>query len=178
MSRKDLLALDFEGILKYFRVHMPKKYRTEEAARELMAAAVSAKVTSKKLKKYEKEYITMKEQEMQQEDPIERMERENKRLVEDNMRLEQENDDLAHELVDSKLTLKSELDEVQDQNKEMKTDLTKHKKLLKDTQEEKHRLEVENQQVKEMCRKELERLETENSRNTVIVTDYKQIVLS
>lgn len=28
------------------------------------------------------------------------------------MRLEQENDDLAHELVDSKLTLKSELDEV------------------------------------------------------------------
>lgn len=44
MSRKDLLALDFEGILKYFRVHMPKKYRTEEAARELMAAAVSAKV--------------------------------------------------------------------------------------------------------------------------------------
>lgn len=38
--------------------------------------------------------------------------RENKRLLEDNMRLEQENDDLAHELVDSKLTLKSELDEV------------------------------------------------------------------
>lgn len=33
-------------------------------------------------------------------------------MVEDNMRLEQENDDLAHELVDSKLTLKSELDEV------------------------------------------------------------------
>lgn len=44
MSRKDLLALDFEGILKYFRVHMPKKYRTEEAARELMATAVAAKV--------------------------------------------------------------------------------------------------------------------------------------
>lgn len=175
MSRKDLLALDFEGILKYFRVHMPKKYRTEEAARELMAAAVNAKVTSKKLKKYEKEYITMKEQEMQQEDPIERMERENKRLLEDNMRLEQENDDLAHELVDSKLTLKSELDEVQDQNKEMKTDLAKSKKLLKDTQEEKQRLEVETQQVKEMCRKELDRLESENSRNTVIVADYKQI---
>ena len=38
--------------------------------------------------------------------------REHKRLLEDNMRLEQENDDLAHELVDSKLTLKSELDEV------------------------------------------------------------------
>jgi hypothetical protein len=31
-------------------------------------------VNSKKLKKYEKEYITIKEQEMQQEDPIERME--------------------------------------------------------------------------------------------------------
>jgi hypothetical protein len=29
-------------------------------------------VTSKKIKKYEKEYTAMKEQEMQQEDPIER----------------------------------------------------------------------------------------------------------
>ena len=38
--------------------------------------------------------------------------RENKRLLENNMRLEQENDDLAHELVECKLTLRSELDTV------------------------------------------------------------------
>ena len=38
--------------------------------------------------------------------------RENKRLIEANMRLEQENDDLAHELVTSKIALRDELDTV------------------------------------------------------------------
>ncbi len=40
------------------------------------------------------------------------MQRENKRLVEANMRLEQENDDLAHELVTSKIALRNDLDNV------------------------------------------------------------------
>ncbi|KAK3087405.1 hypothetical protein FSP39_005477 [Pinctada imbricata] len=176
LSRKDLLALDFEGILKYFRVHMPKRYRQEESTIELIQTAVSAKVSSKKLKKYEKEYIAMKEQEVQ-EDPIEKYERENQRLLEANMRLEQENDDLAHELVESKLSLRSEIDTLQDSNTELSQDLSVTKKLLTETQEEKQRLEHESHQVKEMCRKELERLESENNRNTVIVADYKQASL-
>jgi hypothetical protein len=45
MSRKDLLSHDFEGVLKYFRVQLPKKYRTEEAAVELMQMAVALKVS-------------------------------------------------------------------------------------------------------------------------------------
>ena len=45
-SRKDLLALDFEGILKYFRVHLPKKYRSEESARELLNTAIFLKVNT------------------------------------------------------------------------------------------------------------------------------------
>ena len=40
------------------------------------------------------------------------LQRENKRLIEANMRLEQENDDLAHELVTSKIALRDELDTV------------------------------------------------------------------
>ncbi|KAK2120289.1 Rab GTPase-activating protein 1 [Saguinus oedipus] len=52
----------------------------------------------------------MREQQAQQEDPIERFERENRRLQEANMRLEQENDDLAHELVTSKIALRKDLD--------------------------------------------------------------------
>jgi hypothetical protein len=43
-SRRDLLALDFEGVLKYFRVSLPKKYRSEEAAAELIHSAASYKV--------------------------------------------------------------------------------------------------------------------------------------
>ena len=58
MSKKELLSLDFEGILKYFRVSLPKKYRNEETARQLFKVATSIKV--KKLKKYEKEYLTIK----------------------------------------------------------------------------------------------------------------------
>lgn len=46
MSRKDLLALDFEGVLKYFRVHLPKRYRSEDAAKELLQTAIGMKVRS------------------------------------------------------------------------------------------------------------------------------------
>lgn len=40
------------------------------------------------------------------------MQRENRRLQEASMRLEQENDDLAHELVTSKIALRNDLDQV------------------------------------------------------------------
>ncbi|KAL8585574.1 hypothetical protein ACOMHN_050333 [Nucella lapillus] len=175
ISRKDLLSHDFEGVLKYFRVQLPKRFRTEEAAVELMQTAVALKVTGRKIKKYEKEYLALKEQNLQQEDPIERYDRENKRLLENNMRLEQENDDLAHELVECKLTLRSELDTVQDRNELLDKDLTQTSTTLKETEEEKKRLEVESAQLKEMCRRELERAEQESSRNTAIISDYKQI---
>ena len=42
---KDLLTLDFEGCLKYFRVSMPKKYRSEDASMELLHDAVHLKVS-------------------------------------------------------------------------------------------------------------------------------------
>lgn len=47
-----------------------------------------------------------------QEDPVVRLERENRRLLEDNMRLERENDDLAHELVTSKINMRYSMDKV------------------------------------------------------------------
>lgn len=58
MCKKDLLQLDFEGILKYFRVSLPKKCRTEDSAKQLMKTACSIKV--KKLKKYETDFIGLK----------------------------------------------------------------------------------------------------------------------
>ncbi|CAG2062121.1 unnamed protein product [Timema podura] len=58
MCKKDLLTLDFESILKYFRVSLPKKCRNEEVARQLMRIATSLKV--KKLKKYEHEFAALK----------------------------------------------------------------------------------------------------------------------
>ncbi|XP_013410122.1 rab GTPase-activating protein 1-like isoform X2 [Lingula anatina] len=174
-NRKELLALDFEGILKYFRVQLPKKYRSEENARELLTTAVSWKISSKKLKKYEKEYMSIKEAQMQQEDPIERYERENKRLMEANMRLEQENDDLAHELVTSKIQLRSDLDASEDKADALAKELLSTKTDLVELEEEKKRLETESAQLKDMCRRELEKLDQESSRNNAIIAEYKQI---
>ncbi|XP_020707377.2 rab GTPase-activating protein 1-like isoform X2 [Athalia rosae] len=59
LCKKELLQLDFESILKFFRVHLPKRCRNEEVSRYVMKLACS--VTLKKLKKYEAEFMTLKE---------------------------------------------------------------------------------------------------------------------
>uniref|UniRef100_A0A8C1ILD8 Rab GTPase-activating protein 1 n=1 Tax=Cyprinus carpio TaxID=7962 RepID=A0A8C1ILD8_CYPCA len=42
-SKDDLLQMDFEGALKFFRVPVPKRYRSEENAKKLMELACSMK---------------------------------------------------------------------------------------------------------------------------------------
>ncbi|GAA6075306.1 rab GTPase-activating protein 1-like isoform X1 [Tachysurus ichikawai] len=42
-SKDDLLQSDFEGALKFFRVPVPKRYRSEENAKKLMELACSMK---------------------------------------------------------------------------------------------------------------------------------------
>ena len=44
ISKKDLLSLDFEGIMKYFRVHLPKKFTTDEECMHLFQIIESMKV--------------------------------------------------------------------------------------------------------------------------------------
>nr|XP_012627280.1 rab GTPase-activating protein 1 isoform X6 [Microcebus murinus]XP_012627281.1 rab GTPase-activating protein 1 isoform X6 [Microcebus murinus] len=193
-SKDDLLLTDFEGALKFFRVQLPKRYRSEENAKKLMELACNMKhgepadlpgqermgffcqkISQKKLKKYEKEYHTMREQQAQQEDPIERFERENRRLQEANMRLEQENDDLAHELVTSKIALRKDLDNAEEKADALNKELLMTKQKLIDAEEEKRRLEDESAQLKEMCRRELDKAESEIKKNSSIIGDYKQI---
>lgn len=65
VCKKDLLELDFEGILKYVRVTLPKKCRSENQANKLMKLAFECKV--KKLKKYELEYMAKKEEDERKE---------------------------------------------------------------------------------------------------------------
>ncbi|XP_038600733.1 rab GTPase-activating protein 1 [Tachyglossus aculeatus] len=174
-SKDDLLVTDFEGALKFFRVQLPKRYRSEENAKKLMELACNMKISQKKLKKYEKEYHTMREQQAQQEGPVERFERENRRLQEANMRLEQENDDLAHELVTSKIALRKDLDNAEEKADALNKELLMTKQKLIDAEEEKRRLEDESAQLKEMCRRELDKAESEIKKNSSIIGDYKQI---
>ena len=50
-ARKELLQLDFEGILKHFRVTMPKKYMDEERYKQLFSTALGIKVCLEALQK-------------------------------------------------------------------------------------------------------------------------------
>lgn len=173
LSCRDLLALDFEGVLKHFRVAVPKKYRSEEAARLLLKTAVGIKV--KRLKRYEREYQLHKEQERQMEDPVQVLQKEKQRLMESNLRLERENDELAHELVTSKIQLRKDLDAAEDKADLLGKELQTAAASLAELEEEKRRLDTEVGQLKEMCRRELQRAETESVRNTAILAEYKQI---
>ena len=58
VARKDLLQQDFEGLMKYFRVNIPKTYRSEENAKHLMAVACAVKL--KKLNKVSPTNFVMK----------------------------------------------------------------------------------------------------------------------
>lgn len=74
IASNDLLSLDFEGILNYFRVSLPKKFQNEEDAAELFRQMKQFKVSEKKLTKYEKEHQLYLEQQAQLEDPVMRLE--------------------------------------------------------------------------------------------------------
>uniref|UniRef100_H2RUQ0 RAB GTPase activating protein 1 like n=1 Tax=Takifugu rubripes TaxID=31033 RepID=H2RUQ0_TAKRU len=174
-SKEDLLQADFEGALKFFRVQLPKRYRAAENARRLMEQACNIKVPTKKLKKFEKEYQTLRESQLQQEDPIDRYQRENRRLQEATMRLEQENDDLAHELVTSKIALRNDLDQVEDKADVLNKELLSTKQRLVETEEEKRCQGEETAQLKEVFRRELEKAELEIKKTAAIIVEYKQI---
>ncbi|XP_040156813.1 rab GTPase-activating protein 1 isoform X1 [Anopheles arabiensis] len=85
VCRKDLLELDFEGILKYFRVTLPKKCRSETQAKKLMKLSFECKV--KKLKKYELEYLAKKEETERKEQELKQYEQ---RYGEERTKLQQE----------------------------------------------------------------------------------------
>lgn len=174
-SRRELIQMDFEAILKYFRVSMPKKYLDEDEYKKLITSALSFRVTEKKMKKYEKEYLLQKEQEAQLEDPVERLTRENKRFFEDNMRLERENDSLAHELVSNKVELHGKLAEAEEKVEELSKALSNTTISLAESEDQREKLKVEGSQVKEMYRQTIEQAEEDKKRHTTVVEQYKKI---
>ncbi|PIO38257.1 hypothetical protein AB205_0134000 [Aquarana catesbeiana] len=101
--------------------------------------------------------------------------RENRRLQETSMRLEQENDDLAHELVTSKIALRNDLDQAEDKAEVLNKELLLTKQRLVETEEEKRKQEEETAQLKEVFRKQLEKAEQEIKKTTAIIAEYKQI---
>ncbi|KAL1490600.1 hypothetical protein ABEB36_013266 [Hypothenemus hampei] len=115
VCKKDLLQLDFEGILKYFRVSLPKKCRSEEAAKYLIKLACGIKV--KKLKKYEADFLTLKDDweiissDSEAQDREEREASEMEKLKMIVQRLEEEKVFMTDEISQLKDMLKREADQ-------------------------------------------------------------------
>ncbi|CAK9821815.1 Rab GTPase-activating protein 1 [Anthophora retusa] len=103
LCKKELLQLDFESILKYFRVHLPKRCRNEEVSRYVMKLACS--VTLKKLKKYEAEFMTLKEAQENADEYSNEVEQLRGTVV----RIEEEKQRLEAELVQVKEMLQREV---------------------------------------------------------------------
>ncbi|KAJ7421700.1 hypothetical protein WISP_41610 [Willisornis vidua] len=207
------------SIVVAYNAHVFSQLCEEDLLANLVAGSKpKAVVPTKKLKKYEREYQTMRESQLQQEDPMDRykvgdavweyiplvdpmavtwfqqlgtgkhaksacnrnkncsfMVRENRRLQEASMRLEQENDDLAHELVTSKIALRNDLDQAEDKADVLNKELLVTKQKLVETEEEKRKQEEETAQLKEVFRKQLEKAESEIKKTTAIIAEYKQI---
>ncbi|KRY85725.1 Rab GTPase-activating protein 1 [Trichinella pseudospiralis] len=174
-SKKELLSLDFEGALKYFRVALPRKYRTEATAKELVQSAVKLRVSVDKVIEYEEDFLELKRQEAEMENPLEHYQKENMKLLAEVMRLERENEDLATKLVTSKVNLRKNLDAAEENIESLQVQLEKMARLCKDLQEDNRNQQEERKRMQEMCHREFARLEEENRRAQNIIYDYKQI---
>eukprot|EP00090_Calanus_glacialis_P000348 TRINITY_DN10211_c0_g1_i1.p1 TRINITY_DN10211_c0_g1~~TRINITY_DN10211_c0_g1_i1.p1 ORF type:complete len:1017 (-),score=311.81 TRINITY_DN10211_c0_g1_i1:664-3714(-) len=173
MVKKELLAQDFEGIMKYFRVNIPKRLRSEEHAKQLMKTVCSIKI--KKLAKYEKDWRNIKEAERLAEDPLTRYERENKKLLADNMRLERENDILAQQLLTKQISMRTEIDRLEDLNANLEKEVNQNRREIDEGQSEKQLLAEEADQLKLVLKREVDRMETDIRTKDNIIMDYKGI---
>ena len=129
----------------------------------------------KKLAKYEKEWRHKMEEERLAEDPLIRYERENKKLISDNMRLERENDVLAQQLLTRQITMRAEIDKLEDMNANLQNEMNLVRKELVERTEEKTMLAEEADQLKLVLKREVDRMETELKIKDNIIADYKKI---
>ncbi|XP_029350462.1 rab GTPase-activating protein 1-like isoform X1 [Echeneis naucrates] len=148
---------------------------SEEEILACLVAETGPKFTvpTKKAKLGESRLQIMDDEE--QEDPLDKYLKENRRLQQASLRLEQENDNLAQRLITSKVALRNALDKAEDRVDELTKDLLQTRHRLQATEEEKRGKEEEAAMLKEVFRRELEKAEQENRRSSGIIADYKQI---
>eukprot|EP00051_Salpingoeca_urceolata_P011539 m.143171 g.143171 ORF g.143171 m.143171 type:complete len:1204 (+) comp17160_c0_seq1:293-3904(+) len=164
-AKKDLLASGFEEILGYFRMTLPLSYSEKGGADLLISTAAKFKLNAKKVSKYEEDFYLQKAREAEALDPVQRLEDENTKLAQDNMRLEAETETLATELVKNKIAMQKQIDNMEDENRTLSNEVVHLRALLKQTIQEadddRERREVETQQVKDLYRKTVEAAEEE-----------------
>ncbi|XP_057410949.1 ecotropic viral integration site 5 protein homolog isoform X7 [Balaenoptera acutorostrata] len=98
MNQAELMQLDMEGMLQHFQKVIPHQF--DGGPDKLIQAAYQVKYNSKKMKKLEKEYTTIKTKEMEEQVEIKRLRTENRLLKQRIETLEQ----LEKELVQARLS--------------------------------------------------------------------------
>ncbi|CAN0388368.1 unnamed protein product [Lampetra fluviatilis] len=92
-----------------------------------------------------------------------------------NLRLEQENDDLARQILRDKASLRAQLDLVESRVELLTQQLQLLGVRLKETEEEKRRADTETTQLKEVCRRELSSVERATVANHDAIATHKQM---
>jgi hypothetical protein len=177
IARKDLLAMDFENILKYFRVTLPRKFLTPEDCNNFFRKMNGFKVDEKKLKKLEKDYQAHLEAKAEEEDPLQRLKSENNHLRDVVGRLEHENEYLAQELVGSKVHLREEMDRLEEKIDSLSKDNRRHQNSLEEANKTISFLRRELDECKQMCRDEEVKLVEERKHHEVAIKEYRSVSL-
>ncbi|KAM5160701.1 ecotropic viral integration site 5 protein homolog isoform 4-T4 [Callospermophilus lateralis] len=97
MNQAELMQLDMEGMLQHFQKVIPHQF--DGSPDKLIQAAYQVKYNSKKMKKLEKEYTTIKTKEMEEQVEIKRLRTENRLLKQRIETLEKESASLADRLI-------------------------------------------------------------------------------
>ncbi|XP_055259182.1 ecotropic viral integration site 5 protein homolog isoform X5 [Moschus berezovskii] len=97
MNQAELMQLDMEGMLQHFQRVIPHQF--DGGPDKLIQAAYQVKYNSKKMKKLEKEYTTIKTKEMEEQVEIKRLRTENRLLKQRIETLEKESASLADRLI-------------------------------------------------------------------------------
>nr|XP_015859825.1 ecotropic viral integration site 5 protein homolog isoform X3 [Peromyscus maniculatus bairdii] len=100
MNQAELMQLDMEGMLQHFQKVIPHQF--DGGPEKLIQSAYQVKYNSKKMKKLEKEYTTIKTKEMEEQVEIKRLRTENRLLKQRIETLEKESASLADRLIQHK----------------------------------------------------------------------------
>ncbi|XP_023576041.1 ecotropic viral integration site 5 protein homolog isoform X2 [Octodon degus] len=109
MNQAELMQLDMEGMLQHFQKVIPHQF--DGSPDKLIQAAYQVKYNSKKMKKLEKEYTTIKTKEMEEQVEIKRLRTENRLLKQRIETLEKESASLADRLIQGQVTRAQEAEE-------------------------------------------------------------------
>ncbi|XP_043550623.1 EVI5-like protein isoform X3 [Chiloscyllium plagiosum] len=143
-NQVELMQLDMEGMSQHFQKVIPQQF--DGCPDKLVLKAYQVKYNTKKMKKLEKEYTTIKNKEMEEQIEIKRLRTENRLLKQRIETLEKESAALADRLIQGQVTRAQEAEE----NYVIKRELAVAKQQFNSTSEKLERAQSTIQELQEL----------------------------